>query len=1028
MKRLFLAMTTLMLVLTASALERKKLNFNSDWLLQVGDIAEAAKPDYDDSCWQRITLPYAFNGDEAFKKDIVDLTDTVCWYRKHFTLTEQQLQGKVFIEFEGARQGADVYLNGQHVGFSDNGVMAFGFDLTPSVKAGRNVLAVRCDNSWTYRDRTLNSRYQWNDKNFNANYGGLPKNVYLHLTGKLYQTLPLYSSLGTTGTYVYATDFDIQGRKAIIHVESQVKNDDNKAHTFRLFACVVKPKNEITVIIPGKEVTLHPGETRTVSVEQEVDGLHFWSWGYGYLYTVKSYLVENASPSSLHLNASSDEVTTRTGFRKTEFKDGKFYLNDRVMMVHGYAQRTSNEWPGVGISVPAWLSDYSNDLMVKSGGNLVRWMHVCPWKQDIESCDRVGLLQAMPAGDAEKDVEGARWQQRTEVMRDAIIYNRNNPSIIFYECGNYRISKEHMEEMKAIRDQYDPYGGRAIGCREMLDRPEAEYGGEMLYINKSATKPMWSMEYYRDEGLRKYWDEYSYPYHKEGDGPLYRGAPALDYNHNMDALACGMVERWHEYWLERPGTGKRVSSGGVKIVFSDTNTHHRGESNYRTSGVVDAMRIPKDAFYAHQVMWDGWVSPEKDRTYIVGHWNYGESEKGKVNSEESASAAVAKPVYVISTGDEVELFVNGKSMGKGERSFNWLFTFENVRFEAGKIEAVSYTKGKETSRYSIETAGEPYQLKLTAIENHEGFKADGADMALVQVEVLDRKGRRCPLADPMLHFALHGEARWIGGIGTRDNAKYSMVNAQSAKDSTLLDSANKKNNSDNYVGAMSLPAECGINRVLVRSTTTPGEVVLSVCADGLRPAYLTLKSQPKPAADVLPSMTLQPVLDRGETPATPSYTDSYVSVDIVNAKSGSNTATACNSFDDNELTEWKSDGEKENAWVTYQLERPATVSEITMKLTGWRQKCYPIEVYAGMKKVWEGITPATLGYVHITIDKPVKAKELTIRMVGPAQDSKKFGLIKELAGGAANEMDRMKSAKGKTELRIVEVDFLESVK
>ena len=643
----------LLLTLTASAVERKKLNFNADWRLQVGDVAEASKADYDDSAWQRVTLPYAFNGSEAFQKDIVDLTDTICWYRKTFTLTEQDLQGKVFIEFEGARQGADVYLNGQRVGYSDNGVMAFGFDLTPYIIKGENVIAVRCDNSWTYRDRELNSRYQWNDKNFNANYGGLPKNVYLHKTGKLYQTLPLYSNLGTTGTYVYATDIDIPGHKATIHVESQVKNEDSKARTFRLYARVVRSKQELTDIVIGKAVTLQPGETRTVHIESELRDLHFWSWGYGYLYTVKTYLVEGDLPPSQENQF--DEVTTRTGFRKTAFKDGKFYLNDRCMMVHGYAQRTSNEWPGVGISVPAWLSDYSNDLMVKSGGNLVRWMHVCPWKQDIESCDRVGLLQAMPAGDAEKDVEGARWQQRTQLMRDAIIYNRNNPSIIFYECGNYRISKEHMEEMKQIRDQYDPHGGRAIGSREMLDRPEAEYGGEMLYINKSGTKPMWSMEYYRDEGLRKYWDEYSYPFHKEGDGPLYRGAPALDYNHNMDALACGMVERWHEYWMERPGTGKRVNSGGVKIVFSDTNTHHRGESNYRTSGVVDAMRIPKDAFYAHQVMWDGWVSPEKDHTHIIGHWNYNQG--------------VVKPVHVVSTGDEVELFLNGKSQGKGRRSF-----------------------------------------------------------------------------------------------------------------------------------------------------------------------------------------------------------------------------------------------------------------------------------------------------------------------------------------------------------------------
>ena len=982
---------------SASATERQKLNFNGDWRLQVGDYAEAKNADFDDSRWHQVTLPFAFNGHEAFKKDIVDLTDTVCWYRKHFMLTKQDVQGKVFIEFEGARQGADVWLNGQMVGFSDNGVMAFGFDLTPYIKEGENVLAVRCDNSWTYRDRVLDSRYQWNDKNFNANYGGLPKNVYLHKTDKLYQTLPLYSSLGTTGTYVYATDFDIPAHKATIHVESQVKNEDDKARTFHLYARIVKPKNEITVIIPGKAVTLQPGETRIVSVEQEVDGLRFWSWGYGYLYTVETSLIEEWPVAS-------DKVVTRTGFRKTEFKDGKFFLNDRVLMVHGYAQRTSNEWPGVGISVPAWLSDYSNGLVVESGGNLVRWMHICPWKQDIESCDRVGLIQAMPAGDAEKDVDGARWQQRTQVMRDAIIYNRNNPSIIFYECGNFRISKEHMEEMKAIRDQYDPHGGRAIGSREMLDRPEAEYGGEMLYINKSATKPMWSMEYCRDEGLRKYWDEYSYPFHKEGDGPLYRGAPALDYNHNMDVFACQMVERWHEYWQERPGTGRRVSSGGVKIVFSDTNTHHRGESNYRTSGVVDAMRIPKDAFYAHQVMWDGWVSPEHERTYIVGHWNY--------------KQGTTKPVYVVSTADEVELFVNGKSKGKGERSFQWLFTFKDIAFEPGIIEA----KGSDGSSYKIETAGEPYQLKLTAIENPEGFKADGADMALIQVEVVDKEGRRCPLDDRMVNFNVNGEVRWIGGIGTRDNKQYQIDDLK--PDKKLLDSANKKNLSDNYVGHASLPVECGVNRVLLRSTTTPGVIDIAVQADGVRPAYLTLNTQ-KPKDNPLPYLTLKPSLIRGETPSTPSYRDCRVSVGISDAKAGSNTADVKNSIDDNELTEWKSDGERQNAWITYLLERKASISEITLKLTGWRQKCYPLEVYTGKKKVWEGITPATLGYVHISIAQPVAAKELTIKMVGPAQDSSKFGNTKELAGGVANEMDRMKSEKGKTELRIVEADLME---
>ena len=995
--RILLTLPLLLFTLAAGAIERQKLNFNADWRLTVGDIAEAQQATFDDSRWQQVTLPYAFNGHEAFKKDIVDLMDTVCWYRKHFTLTAQDLQGKVFIEFEGSRQGADVWLNGQTVGFSDNGVMAFGFDLTPYIKEGENVLAVRCDNSWTYRDRTLNSRYQWNDKNFNANYGGLPKNVFLHKTDKLYQTLPLYSNLGTTGTYIYATDFDIAGHKAVIHAESQVKNEDNRERAFTFYAKVLDIDGKEIARLDGERVVMKPGETRTVKVQQAVSGLQFWSWGYGYLYTIKTLLKADDGSKI-------DDVITRTGFRKTEFKDGKFYLNDRCLMVHGYAQRTSNEWPGVGISVPAWLSDYSNALMVESGGNLVRWMHVCPWKQDIESCDRVGLLQAMPAGDAEKDVDGARWQQRTQLMRDAIIYNRNNPSICFYECGNYRISKEHIEEMKQIRDEYDPWGGRAIGSREMLDRPEAEYGGEMLYINKSASKPMWAMEYYRDEGLRKYWDEYSYPFHKEGDGPLYRNAPAKDYNHNMDALACGMVERWHEYWLERPGTGRRVSSGGVKIVFSDTNTHHRGESNYRTSGVVDAMRLPKDAFYAHQVMWDGWVSPEHERTYIIGHWNYQPGTK--------------KPVYVVSTADEVELFVNGKSKGKGERSYQWLHTFKDIDFEPGIIEA----KGNDGSSYRMETAGEPFQLKLTAMENPEGFKADGADMALVEVEVVDKEGRRCPLDNRMVNFHVNGEVRWIGGIATRDNKQFQIDDPN--PDKKLLDSANKKNLSDNYVGHESLPVECGVNRVLLRSTTTPGIIEIAVEADGVRPAYLTLNTQ-EPVENPQPALTLKPSLVRGETPATPSYTDCRVCVGIADVKAGSNAADVKNSIDDNELTEWKSDGKRENAWITYRLDRKAVISEITLKLTGWRQKCYPLEVYAGKQKVWEGITPATLGYVHLSIDKPVAAKELTIKMVGPVQDSKKFGTVKELAGGVANEMDRMKSEKGKTELRIVEADLME---
>ena len=1004
------------LCVTTSAADRSKQNFNSAWRLHVGDDTEASQPQFDDSQWQQVTLPYAFNGDEAFRKDIVDLTDTIVWYRKTFNVSNPNK--KYFIEFEGARQGADFYLNGHPLGYSENGVMACGFDLTPYIKEGENVIAVRCDNSWTYRSRKHNSRYQWNDRNFNANYGGIPKNVYLHITGKLYQTLPLYSNLGTTGTYVYATDYDVAGKKAVINVESQVRNEDSRERTVSLCAQVIDADGNVIAVAEGSKVTIPAGETTTLSASKAAEGLHFWSWGYGYLYTVKTYLKQEDGTET-------DCTAIRTGFRKTKFGEGKIWLNDRVLMMHGYAQRTSNEWPGVGISVPAWLSDYSNDLMVKSDGNLVRWMHVTPWKQDIESCDRVGLIQAMPAGDAEKDVEGPRWAQRTELMRDAIIYNRNNPSILFYECGNESISREHMLEMKAIRDEYDPHGGRAIGSREMLDINEAEYGGEMLYINKSKKHPMWAMEYCRDEGLRKYWDEYSYPFHKEGDGPLYRGKPATDYNHNMDQFAVEMVRRWYDYWLERPGTGTRVSSGGVKIVFSDTNTHHRGESNYRMSGVTDAMRIPKNAFFAHQVMWSGWVDDEKEQTYIVGHWNY-DWNKDEGNSKLiTQNSKLTK--YVVSTADEVELFLNGRSLGKGQRSYHYLHTFEGIPYEPGTLTAVGYTNGVKTSEYTLETAGKPHHLKLTAIENPEGMKADGADMALLQVEVVDEKGRRCPLDDRMIQFSLSGEGQWIGGIGTRNNKETHQTD--STKRDGLLDSSDTKNTSDNYVGSTLLPVECGLNRVLVRSTTHAGTIRLTASAEGMEPATIELSTSAVDAASYLPAMTLKGSLDRGETPLAPSYTEKVRGIEIKSAKAGYDPEKALLSCDDNELSEWRNDGRLSTAWITYKLAEKAVLSDICMKLTGWRLRSYPIEIYAGKQLIWSGETSRSLGYIHLAPTQSVKTNEITIRLKGAGKDSDAFSGIVEVAEPAAGELDLFKARGGdapKSELRIVEVDFISS--
>ncbi len=988
MNRLSIALLAAALAGSAALSAGERYNINPGWRLAIGDVPGAENPKFDDSAWKTVTLPRAHNEDEAYRVLIDNLTDTVAWYRKHFTLPKSDKGKKVFVEFEGARQVADVYINGHHVGAHENGVMAFGFDLTPYVRFGKeNVLAVRTDNDWNYQERESGSKFQWNNKNFNANYGGLPKNVVLHVMEPVYQTLPLYSSLGTTGVYVYARDIDVKSRTAEVCVESQVRNETSRPATVSLVTEIADPDGKKIATFNSDSQTVAPGALATLKASDRLAGLHFWSWGYGYLYDVKTRLVVDGRDA--------DETVTRTGFRKTGFGDGRFELNDRTMMVHGYAQRTSNEWPGVGMSVPAWLSDYSNLECVRSGGNLVRWMHVAPWRQDVESCDRVGLLQAMPAGDAEKDVEGRQWQQRVDLMRDAIVYYRNNPSIIFYESGNKGVSEQHMADMKALRDEFDPQGGRAIGSREMLDSKKSEYGGEMLYINKSAGQPMWAMEYCRDEGLRRYWDDWSYPYHKNGDGPLYRNADASAYNLNADQLAIEHIRRWFDYWQQRPGMGDRVSSGGVKIIFSDTNTHCRGESNYRTSGVTDAMRIPKDSYFAHQVMWDGWVTPETDRTYIIGHWNY---DPGTV-----------KPVYVVSDAPRVELLLNGRNVGREKVDYHFLHTFDSIPYAPGTLTAVSYDEaGRKLSEYSVSTAGAPASLRLTVETSPAGMMADGADMALVQFEVVDAEGRRCPLDNREVTFTLSGPAEWRGGLAKGEGNR-------------ILDTV--------------LPVECGINRALVRSLPEAGTIRLTATAEGLPAQTVEWQTQPVVVDGGLTTYhqknLLKGSLERGETPATPSYEVLKHTVPVVSAKAGCNQETAANSYDDNEKSEWKNDGTLRNAWITYSFAGPVVVDEANLKLTGWRRRSYPIEILSDNGTVvWSGDTDMSLGYVNLSL-KPVETSSLTIRLRGAATENEAFGQITELVEPVANDLDLFKAQDGDkvgSELRIIEADFLRHAK
>lgn len=217
------------------------------------------------------------------------------------------------------------------------------------------------------------------------------------------------------------------------------------------------------------------------------------------------------------------------------------------------------------------------------------------------------------------------------------------------------------------------------------------------------------------------------------------------------------------------------------------------------------MRIPKDAFFAHQVMWDCWVDDLKPRTYICGHWNYNPGDTVPV-------------VYVVSTSQDVRLRQGEKAIEPDSRDYRFLSTFRNVPYTSETLTAIGYDKnGKEESRYSVEISGTPAQLKLTPITNPTGWKADGADVALVEIEVVDKAGRRCPLADNLVTYSLDGPAEWRGGVAL---------------------------GKENCVLSDTLRVECGVNRVMLRSLPKSGKIILTASADGLGNEKVELTTLP----------------------------------------------------------------------------------------------------------------------------------------------------------------------------------------
>ena len=831
----------LVLCAAASSLfagERLTLNFNPDWKFIKADPPGAQAPGFNDRDWTTVSAPHTYNDTDTFDdfspggmRGEINQWSGRTWYRKTFTLPESLKGKRVYVEFEAVRQVAEVYLNGHYLGACKNGFIPFGFDLTPFFEFGKtNILAVMCDNRFMASDiaaggpagqgnanrrnarlsgtnatapanlaeyeKQINSsmpegvdeiqanQIPWNNPQWHPPLGGIYRNVRLYVTDPLHITLPLYDFLQTVGPYVYATE--ISGQSAEVTAEIPVENGRSTSEKITVQAEIVDRDGK-SVAALSQTAEIAAGAQSTAKLSFAIPHPQLWEPDYPYLYHVVC---------SVRLGDETlDTCEVPLGIRAVHWDvNTGFWINGHHLKLHGWGQRPTEEWPGLGTAQPDWLQFYTLQLMKDAGGNFIRWGHCAGGPDMIKAGDELGLIADQPGVDGESDTVGAAWKIRVAAFRDAVIYFRNDPSILIWEAGNQKVTREHATQLRGFKDQYDPHGGRAYAHRradettgEFMDISIGTEGGHEV-----PRLPVVEGEYDREESPRRVWDDASPP--EFG----YPEAQGQTYDLTSEQFAVNEVSQYVSK------LGAPSHSGGGNWLFTDGTSGGRNTVEVdRASGEVDGVRLPKEAYYVCQTMFRN-----DPQLHIIGHWTY--------------PAGTKKAVYVASNCQDVELFVNGKSLGHGKSSEHYLFSFPDVAWEPGEIKAVGSNNGLPAVTNIIRTAGAPVALRLTSITGPGGLQADGSDIALIDVEAVDANGERCPTFQKRVDFTCDGPAIWRGGYNSGQ--------------------ANTINNTH-------LDLECGINRVAVRSTRVSGKITVTASCEGLKAGSIEVASHPFAVAD-----------------------------------------------------------------------------------------------------------------------------------------------------------------------------------
>lgn len=709
-------------------------NYNTNYnLSKAGSAQGCIAPNFNDSSWRRLDLPH----DWAVEQDFVNIKNeglqdhgfkavgglfpktSIGWYRRTFTIDAKDSGNAFNIHFDGVFRNCKVYLNGHYLGNNESGYSGFCLDITDYINFHKkNVLVVRVDASqyegWFYEG------------------AGIYRHVWLERSNPV--------CIAENGTFVNPV---VKDSSATVSVETKMQNRSlERAGTSISYAILDAAGQKITgTLIEG--VSVSTDDYKKVKVQLKIKEPKLWSLEDPYLYRLVTVVWKGKNVI--------DSSTVKFGVRTILMDPVKgLLLNDKPVKIKGVC--CHQDHAGVGSALPDALQYYRIRLLKEMGVNAYRTSHNPPTPELLEACDELGMLVL-----DENRLIGTSTEYMSQFTR-LIERDRNHPCVFMWSIGNEEgwihgndVGKRLAQTL--IRKQRDLDPSRV--CSYAADNGTGWTGINELIPVRGFNYRITSIDAYHAAHPEQpvYGSE-------TGSTVCTRGIYIKDsvngYVPDHDITYPWWASTAEQWW--KPNAGKDWFMGG----FVWTGFDYRGEPTpygwpciNSHFGIMDVCGFPKNNYYYYQSWWS-----DKDVLQISPHWNSEITGAGLKGSD-------SIPVWINSNAESVELKLNGKSLGKKamERNGHLVWT---VKYAPGKLEAFGLRNGKKLYA-KVETTGAPYRIRLTP--DRKTINADGEDVCVMNVSVLDDKGREVPVAMNRIEFVLSGTGRIIG-VGNGDPSSH----------------------------------------------------------------------------------------------------------------------------------------------------------------------------------------------------------------------------------------------------------------